>query len=98
MTELSWHGRLVLYLSIHHRRSGLTPNDLEPTDTPGYWRILQPCGGRPVCHNALHGTLFNEGPVQHTISYFDPQRDQRGRFTSPYRTWQEARAARACQN
>jgi len=78
------------YLKLYHRN--ITIDDLEITDTKGYWRIKKPCGGlKGGCRNQIHTTLFNEGPIQHTISYFDNTRDSNGRFTSPYKTWNALR-------
>ena len=75
-----------------HSRYGLTPADVEPDEVPGFWRTRQPCAGvAGGCRAAIHGTLGNQGPMRHTIRYFDPNRDERGRFTSPYRTWRRLR-------
>lgn len=74
-----------------HSRHHLELDDVEPTETPGYWRIKEPCGGRAGgCREPLHTFLFNDEPTHHTVSYFDHYRDVRGRWTSPYRTWQAA--------
>ena len=72
-----------------HYNSELT--EYEITDTPGYWRKLQPCTGRGTCRSMMsHGALGWEGPARHTAIYFDPPRDpETGRWASPYRTWQE---------
>jgi hypothetical protein len=35
----------------------------------------------------IHTTLFNEGPIQHTISYYDSWKSKDGRFKSIYETW-----------
>lgn len=74
-------------------RYGVALDDLELAATPGYWQRKEPCGGlRGGCRSELHRTLFNEGGVHHTVSYFDPPRVN-GRFASPYRTWRAAVAA-----
>jgi hypothetical protein len=77
--------RLARHLRWHNPH--LTVDDLEVTEVPGYWRIKTACGGRGHCASPLHGCLFNEGPVRHTIHFTDPSRDRSGRFASPYRTW-----------
>lgn len=76
---------LSSYLALYHH---LTLDDVEPTETRGYWRIRKACGSRAGgCHHPLHGTLFNETECHHTASYLDSRRN-RARFASPYRTWQ----------
>lgn len=72
---------------------GITPADVEPTETPGYWRRKIPCKGAPECREPLHSTLFNSGPVHHTISFYDDARDAQGRWSSPFATWHAARKA-----
>lgn len=71
------------HLRLYYR---LRPEEVEPTSSPGYWQRLEPCAGRGGCRSELHSTVGNEGPVRHTVSYFDPDREG-GRFASPYRTW-----------
>jgi hypothetical protein len=67
----------------------LTIDDLEITDSKGYWKIKKPCGGKSGgCTNMIHTTLFNEGPMQHTISYHDSWKGRDGRFKSQYETWE----------
>jgi len=71
---------------LHHRVESL--DEVRRTKTPGYWERCEPCGGRAGgCRHPLHQCMFNEGPVRHTLSYFDPPRDERGRWASPTRTW-----------
>lgn len=71
---------------------GLTPDDVEPIGTPGYWRVKHACGGYlGGCRSLIHHTVGNAEPMYHTVRYLDAYRDERGRFTSPYRTWREAR-------
>jgi hypothetical protein len=71
----------------------LEPGDVVPTDTPGYWRKLEACEGRyGGCGNPVHHGVGSEGPIFHTIHYYDSDRDERGRFRSPYRTWRAASA------
>lgn len=82
--------RFANYLKRHY---GLTPDDVELAETPGYWVIKQPCGGRGKCSSPLHSFMFNEGPTQHTIEYLDDYRGEKGRFISPHRTWRECRKA-----
>lgn len=71
----------------------LALDDIEITDEPGYWREKEACAGlKGGCRNPLHGYLFNEGPIYHTIQYLDPGRVN-GRFSSPYITWKILREA-----
>jgi len=59
-------------------------DDLEFTDVPGYWQDKEPKmhPGHP-----LHECVFCDGPFRASYRYFDPIRDPKGRFSSPYRTW-----------
>ncbi len=50
-------------------------DDLEITSTPGYWQDKNPT-------KYIYGR-----PIKATYAYFDPRRDKKGRFASPYRTW-----------
>lgn len=82
--------RVDVHFRTHYGR-GL--DEYELTDTPGYWRRLEPCGGRGKCTSVeYHASMFCEKPVRHTGSYYDGGRDPvTGRWLSPYRTWQELR-------
>ncbi len=74
------------YLSLYFPK--LTIDDLEISDVKGYWRIKKLCGGKAGgCTNMIHTCLFNEGPVQHTISYQDSWKGRDGRIKSVYETW-----------
>lgn len=64
-----------------------TLDDVVITSTPSYWEKQVPCGGQGFCRHPLHGFLFNEGPIRHTVSYFDRRRDKQGRFVSPTHSW-----------
>jgi len=67
-----------LYLHTRHRCSRA---DVEPTDTPGYWRHKAACGGKKGgCREPIHQTLFNDGPVQHTIQFLDKTERYKGRW------------------
>jgi hypothetical protein len=80
--------KFVFHLKLHYN---LTPEEVEPGKSPGYWFIKEYCGGAGHCRNPIHGTLFNHGPMRHTVSYRDEPRDRKtGRWASPYRTWKEA--------
>lgn len=72
---------------------GITRNDVEPTEAPGYWRKKEPCAGAPKCREPLHSCLGCEGPTHHTIQFNDATRDARGRWSSPYATWRAARSS-----
>ncbi len=75
---------------------GLTLADVDIImNHSGYWRKKETCGGQSGgCRNPLHGCLFNEMGIQHTVTFNDsPWRDERGRFTSQYATWRILRNA-----
>ena len=63
-------------------------DDLEQTDTPGYWQDKAPKlhPGHP-----LHSCLGCDGPFRATYTYFDPPRIG-GRFARVTRTWAALRA------
>ena len=76
------------------RRHGLTERDVVPSDVPGSWTVLEPCPGGVGCRHAFRGALGScDGGTRLTVSHHDPRRE-RGRFTSPFRTWAAAEAAR----
>lgn len=79
------------YLRIHYR---LEPCDVVPSESPGYWRKIEACGGRVGgCGNEVHFSFGSEGPMHHTIHFYDDDRDPgTGQFVSPYRTWRAAAA------
>lgn len=89
--------RLENYLRRYHK---LTLDDVEITESKGYWQIKKPCNGSSRfssspdrCRHPIHGTMFNEGPTHHTVQYLDPDgRDSRGRWVSQYRTWRAIRS------
>jgi hypothetical protein len=83
-------------LSSHLRTYyGYDIDDVEITDTKGYWVLKKLCGGRGHCQSPLHMFLFNEAPTCHTVSFIEPMRfyGDGGRFHSPYRTWQTLKDA-----
>lgn len=69
-------------------RYGVSMDDLELSDVPGYWRDREPKmhPGHP-----LHGCLGCRGPFRATYTYFDEPRIN-GRFASPTRAWAALRA------
>lgn len=72
-------------------RYGLKPDDVAPTDVPGYWEIKKECGGLGHCNSPIHSFMFCEAPTRHTIQYYDPRRAKNGKLSSPYETWRAAR-------
>ena len=73
---------------------GLTLADVEILDSPGYWEIKEPCGGRGACSSPVHQAFGWDAPVKHTVTFTEHgRRDERGRFVSPYRAWRILRAA-----
>lgn len=97
---MSWSGGGPLvdeyfawWLQTYYR---VTPDEIEPTSTPGYWQHKTPCGGaRNGCREPIHGYVGNERAIRHTIQFLDSDRDRNGRFLSPYRTWRAAVAVRS---
>ena len=80
---MPWRERLVSWLSWHY--PSLSPEQLVPTASPGYWEDRIPCHGE--CR------MGHRAPLHHTIYYEDPRRDRAtGRWLSPYETWRAARA------
>lgn len=79
LARVAWHMRMKYRVEMQ---------DIEITDTPGYWRDREPKmhPGHP-----LHGCIGCDGPFRATYSYFDPPREH-GRFASPTRTWAALRA------
>lgn len=73
--------RVEEHFQIYYRRS---IDDLDITDVPGYWeeKEAQMHRGHP-----LHNCIGNEGPFKATYTYFDRGRNDKGRFSSPYKTW-----------
>ncbi len=76
--RLSWH------LRTYH---GMTLEDVKITDTRGYWRCRQACGGRGECASPLHNAIGCDDGVQHTIPFVEDLRDEQGRFISPFLVW-----------
>ena len=74
-------------------RYGLNPEDVEPTSTPGWWRIKEPCGGiEGGCRAPMHVYMFCGSPARHTVYYAEHgERDERGRWVRPYRVWEATR-------
>jgi hypothetical protein len=78
--------RVAVHMRMKYR---VEMQDIEITDTPGYWRDKEPKmhPGHP-----LHGCIGCDGPFRATYTYFDPPRAH-GRFASPTRSWAALRAA-----
>lgn len=79
------------FLKAYHR---LAPDQVVPTESPGYWRLLVPCGREEHRCCPGWGTASTRPPYFHTINYTDGWKDDKtGRFVSIYRTWLAAREA-----
>lgn len=86
MKDIAREVNFAIFLFTKH---GLTIDDVEVTDTKGYWKRKKFCGGLGVCRESIHSCIGNEGPIQHTIYYVERYSSvKRGRFVSPYTTWQ----------
>ncbi len=72
---------------IRHYRVSL--DDLEQTDTPGYWQDKE---AKMHPGYPLHGCLGCDGPFRATYTYYDSSRVN-GRFASPTRTWKRLKEA-----
>lgn len=78
------------YLRMHHPT--LTAEELEITDTPGFWRVKGGCPGGDDCKHAFRGALGRCAGGDLTVYVAEPRvRDRHGRFVSPYRIWREAK-------
>lgn len=78
--------RLVLLalwdFKMRHRVQ--SPEEIEPTETPGYWRFRKTCNGE-CC-------MGHTRPMQHTLSFTEHgTRDERGRWVDPFRAWKKWR-------
>ncbi len=62
---------------------GVSLDDVEITDTPGYWQDKEPKihKGHP-----LHSCIGCSGPFKASYTYFDSGREN-GRFVSTTRSW-----------
>ena len=81
--------RLVRLVDSHMRmkyRKGL--DEMEITETPGYWRDRE---AKMHPGHPLHGCIGCDGAFKATYTYFDRGRE-RGRFASPNRTWRILKA------
>ncbi len=78
--------RVEQHMQTYYRKS---LDDLEITDTPGYWRDKKLCGGREKCHAPIHQFIHCEGGIQHTYYFAEYGRDKKGRFLRPFRAWEE---------
>ena len=74
---------------------GYRPDELEITNVPGVWRVIEGCPGGGDCKHAFRiAGLVCDGKKELTVSYTEwGKRDKRGRFVSPYREWRRQRAA-----
>lgn len=69
----------------------LTPDDVYPANTPGYWYIKSPPPDASTDEIWSRQYATVHGVFPRTVTYRDSRRDARGRWTSPYRTWRQAR-------
>ena len=63
----------------------LTPDEVEITDTKGYWRIKELCD--IDCHHPIHLCLGCKDRMHHTIYFTQHHRNDKGQFKSPYSVW-----------
>ena len=70
---------------------GIGLDDMEITDTPGYWQDKKP---RIHRGHPLHSCLGCDGAFRATYTYFDSHREH-GRFVSPARSWRIIREVAA---
>ena len=73
---------LERHLRTYH---SLTLEDVEITDTKGYWKIKKLCD--ETCHHPIHTCLGNEGRMHHGIYCVRYERNDKGQFKSPYQIW-----------
>jgi hypothetical protein len=77
-------------VNLHFQRSyrrGL--DDYEVSDSPGYWRMRDPCTRCPGSREHRHTATYHDSVTR------DPAT---GRWLSPYRTWRELREAASNAN
>ena len=80
--------RVQLAMQLHY---GKSLDELEISDTPGYWQDKQ---ARVHPGHPLHGCLGCDGPFKATYPFTDASRDPlTGRWLSPVRSWQLLHAA-----
>jgi hypothetical protein len=61
------------------------PGKIEATSVRGYWRFKRLCHGECL--------MGHEHPIHHTLYFAEHgTRDERGRFVSPFRAWEEWRS------
>jgi len=68
--------------SYMRRKYRVSLDDLEPTNTPGYWRDKEP-----------RMDPLSSKPFRFTYTYYDHQRGIKGRFDSRTKTWAELKLA-----
>ncbi len=75
---------------IYLRDMRLKPDDVEMTDSKGYWAVKGGCRGGLECRHAFRGELGPcEGGTRLTIYYAEHGvRERNGRWVSPYRIWE----------
>lgn len=67
-------------------RYGVSLDELEITDTPGFWRDKE---AKIHPGHPLHGCIGCSGPFKATYLFNDHYRDEKGRWASPTRTWRK---------
>ncbi len=80
--------RLRSYLDLYHPHIKI--DDLEISDSKGYWRVKGGCKGGINCTHAFRRALGPcEGKTDLTISFSEHgKRDENGRWINPYRVWE----------
>lgn len=63
----------------------LTLEDVEITDTKGYWKMKMLCD--ETCNHPIHTCLGGESRMHHTISFAKHKRNNKGQFQSSYQVW-----------
>jgi len=81
------------YLNSHLKTNhNITIDDVEITESSGYWRSKKPC--TETCHAPIHSFMGCSDRTCHTYLFTERgARDEAGRFVSPYRVWNTLKGA-----
>ena len=78
--------RAMYHFRLYHGIQ--SPDEIEPTDVPGYWRVKAGCPGGERCKHAFRGALGPcNGETELTLHFEEHNARENGRFVSPRRAW-----------
>lgn len=75
---------------LRYKHPDYTLEDIEATNSSGYWRVKNGCPGGKDCRHAFRGALGScDGSTDLTIYFSEHgKRDEKGRWIKPYRVWE----------